>query len=158
MPTGSQLRREIIARNQRLVRNGAENGVIRYGREELVVYAEAEDGRSHGNFFAESYAAIVKRPEWRRRLAKVHTGRRNLPNTEKWKELDSCTSSDALLMNVFCTPGVLESSEVRNALGVEDGAEAAFGWKARVPLKNGRTVRHLGFPPRLLYFEPCVRL
>jgi hypothetical protein len=47
-------------------------------------------------------------------------------------------SSDALLMNVFCTPGVVESAAVRNALGVEGDAEPVFGWKARVPLAGGR--------------------
>jgi hypothetical protein len=59
-------------------------------------------------------------------------------------------SSDALLMNVFCTPGVAESGAVRNMLGVDEGAgtvfeadpvfgtEPVFGWKARVPLANGR--------------------
>ena len=36
---------------------------------------------------------------------------RSLPKKERtWKELDSCMSSDALLMNVFCCPGTLESS------------------------------------------------
>jgi hypothetical protein len=47
-------------------------------------------------------------------------------------------SSDALLMNIFCTPGVTESAAVRNVLGVEDEAAPIFGWKARVPLMNGR--------------------
>ncbi|MGA7858358.1 MAG: hypothetical protein WCA11_10555, partial [Terracidiphilus sp.] len=47
-------------------------------------------------------------------------------------------SSDALLMNVFCTPGVLESVAVQAMLGVDGSAEPVFGWKARVPLKNGR--------------------
>ena len=42
-------------------------------------------------------------------------------------------------MNVFCTPGVLESPLVQSVLGVGDGASAIFGWKARVPLKNRRT-------------------
>ena len=47
-------------------------------------------------------------------------------------------SSDALLMNIFCTPGVAESAAVRNLLGVDESAEPVFGWKARVPLANGR--------------------
>jgi hypothetical protein len=47
-------------------------------------------------------------------------------------------SSDALLMNVFCAPGVSESSALRNRLGIEAGAEPIFGWKARVPLASGR--------------------
>ncbi len=47
-------------------------------------------------------------------------------------------SSDALLMNVFCTPGVADSGALLNALGVEVEAAPIFGWKARVPLTNGR--------------------
>jgi hypothetical protein len=55
-------------------------------------------------------------------------------------------SSDALLMNVFCTPEVAKSKSVRRMLGV-DSPETPnqdmpeFGWKARVPLKNGRSDR-----------------
>ena len=41
-------------------------------------------------------------------------------------------------MNVFCTPGVVESSAVQNTLGVDGGSGPVFGWKARVPLASGR--------------------
>jgi hypothetical protein len=47
-------------------------------------------------------------------------------------------SSDALLMNVFCAPGVAESTTVRGALGIEGEAGPVFGWKAHVSLANGR--------------------
>ena len=47
-------------------------------------------------------------------------------------------SSDALLMNAFCAPGVAESPAVRRALGVEGEEAPVFGWKARVPLASGR--------------------
>jgi hypothetical protein len=47
-------------------------------------------------------------------------------------------SSDALLMNIFCTPGVAESPAVRRALGVEGDEPPLFGWKARVPLKTAK--------------------
>jgi hypothetical protein len=50
-------------------------------------------------------------------------------------------SSDALLMNVFCTPGVADSVTVRRVLGVEGDEPPVFGWKARVPLANGRSDR-----------------
>ena len=134
----AQLRRELALRNHRWSYGRAH--VESYGGEAVIVYSPEEDGTRHGNFFDPAYAAILARPDWMRRLKKAHTGRRTLPRAERrWCELDSSTSSDALLMNVFCTPGVLDSSRVRSALGVEDGADAIFGWKARVPLKNGRT-------------------
>jgi hypothetical protein len=113
-----------------------------YGNPPVVVYAP-HDGR-HGNFFDAAYGAIANRPDWMRRFDKVHAqASRSLPKPQpdparRWRELDSSMSSDALLMNIFCTPGVAESAQVRNALGVEDDAEPIFGWKARVPLANGR--------------------
>ena len=136
----AQLRRELALRNRRWGRGRPH--VESYGSEAVIVYSP-EDTMGvmrHGNFFDPAYSAILARPDRSRRLKKAHTGRRTLPKAERpWCELDSSTSSDALLMNVFCAPGVLESSRVRSFLGVEDGASEVFGWKARVPLKNGRT-------------------
>ncbi len=130
------LRRELALRNRRWAHGRLH--VQSYGTEPVIVYSP--DGNCHGNFFGPAYAAILERQDWMRRLKKAHTGRRSLPQAERpWCELDSSTSSDALLMNVFCTPRVAESPVVRTALGVEDEADAVFGWKARVPLKNGRT-------------------
>ena len=132
----NQLRRELGLRNHRYARGRVH--VESYGNPPVIVYAP-EDGR-HGNFYDAAYAAIVARPEWLRRFDKVHAqARRSLPVAERrWRELDSSMSSDALLMNVFCTPGVAESTAVRNALGVEGDAAPVFGWMARVPLSSGR--------------------
>lgn len=127
-------------RNRRYARGRAH--VESYGNPPVIVY-EPENGR-HGNFFDAAYAAIAARPGWMRRFDKVHAqSARSLPKPQieparSWRELDSSMSSDALLMNVFCSPGVAESSAVRNALGIEDDASPVFGWKARVPLSNGR--------------------
>jgi hypothetical protein len=72
----------------------------------------------------------------------VHAQGRSIPKWtdephRKWRELDSCMSSDALLMNVFCTPGVAASPPVRRLLGVETDDLPEFGWKAKVPLRSG---------------------
>lgn len=127
-----QLRREIAARNREYARGRAH--VESYGADPVVVYAP--DGNRHGNFYDAAYAAIMERPEWAKRFAKIHTHGRSLPKPEdskrKWRELDSCMSSDALLMNVFCT-----APAVRLALGVSGDDEPVFGWKARVPLASG---------------------
>jgi hypothetical protein len=136
----AQLRRELAVRNRAWARGRVH--VESYGGDPVIVYAPDDSSGPvrHGNFFDPAYAAILASPEWKWRLNKAHTGRRTLPRTERpWCELDSSTSSDALLMNVFCTPGVLESGRVRAFLGLDDGPDAVFGWKARVPLKNGRT-------------------
>ena len=50
-------------------------------------------------------------------------------------------SSDALLMNIFCTPEVSGLSELRSMLGVAADAKPDFGWRARVPLRTGRVDR-----------------
>jgi hypothetical protein len=105
----------------------------------VIVYAP-EEGR-HGNFFDSAYQAIAAQPEWMRRFDKIHAQGRALPKSEpgrRWRELDSSMSSDALLMNIFCTPGVVESPKVLGALGVDLPEPFIFGWRARVPLANGR--------------------
>jgi hypothetical protein len=135
-----QLRLELGLRNRRYARGRLH--VESYGGSRVIVYAP-EDAR-HGNFYDSAYAAIMVRPEWMRRFDKVHAqAARSLPKPQldpkrRWRELDSSMSSDALLMNVFCTPGVAESAAMRNALGIEGDAAPIFGWKARVPLANGR--------------------
>jgi hypothetical protein len=139
----TQLRWELTLRNRSYARGRAH--VESYGSTPVIVYSP-EDGR-HGNFFDAAYAAILARSDWMRRFDKVHAqAARSLPKPQsniarRWRELDSSMSSDALLMNIFCTPGVAESPAVRNMLGVDDGAEPVFGWKARVPLANGRPDR-----------------
>ena len=145
----SQLRGELTLRNRSYARGRAH--VESYGSAPVIVYEP--DGERHGNFFDEAYAAILKRPEWMRRFDKIHAqAARSLPKPQfdtarRWRELDSSMSSDALLMNIFCTPGVAEFPAVRSMLGVDDGAEPifgaepVFGWRARVPLATGRPDR-----------------
>ena len=147
----SQLRRELGVRNRLWARGRAH--VESYGTPPVIVYAAEclADGDlssrtspksvRHGNFFDAAYAAIAARPEWMRRFDKIHAQGRALPKAEsgrKWRELDSSMSSDALLMNVFCAPGVAAEPTVRQTLGVEGDGLPIFGWKARVPLASGR--------------------
>lgn len=115
---------------------------LTYGQAPCVVYAPDEQGR-HGNFLAASYTAICSRPEWERRLSKVFTpARDSLPQAERrWRELDSAHSSDALLMNIFCYPGVLGRREVSALLGTEAGSTPAFGVRVGVPLLGGKLDR-----------------
>jgi hypothetical protein len=136
----SKLRLELALHNRNYARGRAH--VESYGGAPVIVY-EPEDGR-HGNFFDAAYSAIAANPDWMRRFDKVHAqAARSLPapqldTARRWRELDSSMSSDALLMNIFCAPGVAESTLLRDALGVEAGTAPIFGWKARVPLTNGR--------------------
>ena len=135
----TQLRQELMARNRLYARGRAH--VESYGTAPVIVYAP--EGERHGNFFDPAYAAILQKPEWLRRFDKVHAqAARSLPKSpdpaRRWRELDSSMSSDALLMNVFCTPEDLRSQALRRAMGTENDLDPIFGWKARVPLRNGK--------------------
>jgi hypothetical protein len=67
---------------------------------------------------------------------------RALPKSDcVWKELDSSMSSDALLMNIFCYPGVTKRRELSLLLGTEIGDRPEFGFKPRVPLTSGHVER-----------------
>jgi hypothetical protein len=130
------LRQELGERNRIWARGRA--FVESYGTTPVIVY-EPADGL-HGNFFDAAYAAIVERPEWMRRLDKIHAQGRALPKAEsgrRWRELDSSMSSDALLMNIFCGLGAADIPAVKRTLGVDGDDQPVFGWKARVPLKAG---------------------
>jgi hypothetical protein len=113
---------------------------LSYGEQSVVCF-EAFGAQLHGNFHPTSYAGIRSHQDWNARLRKVHTtARRSLPapTTGPRAELDSCMSSDALLMNVFCHPAVLRSAAVAQLLGIERKARPQFGLRAQVPLLGGR--------------------
>jgi len=137
------LRREIIARNRRLAEEGALTSVSSYGPDQVVVYAASEDGKTNGNFFPTSYKAITDSPQWRKRLTKPHSGKRNLPRSEagKWRELDTCTSSDALLMNIFCHPRALAEGKLHRLMTIDVSARPEFGMRVAAPLANGHRDR-----------------
>jgi hypothetical protein len=130
-----ELRRELCAHNQEFARMNGCSHVPSYGEVPVTVYAPEPEGKKHGNFFPASYRAILKREAWALRLNKVHAqARTSLPRAERrWRELDSCISSDALLMNIFCCPKVCR--QTAGLLGTEAEDIPQFGYRARVPLK-----------------------
>jgi hypothetical protein len=141
MNFASALRRGLAERAQKYAQAQALPHCLSYGEAPVVCFEPYQGDSRHGNFLQGSYRAIRANSSWGRRLAKVHTqGRRSLPRTDRgrWMELDSCTSSDALLMNIFCHPGVLREGRVLTLLGAEPSPSLYFGYKARVPLANGR--------------------
>ena len=139
MLSSSALRREISARNlQRAVGHEHE---MTYGEVASVIYRG--DEAAHGNFYAASYRAIVKRAEWVRRLEKSYTASARVPRSRDRRryELDCANSSDALLMNVFCCPRVLARVELCGLLGVERGVAPEFGVRVGVALRKGQVDR-----------------
>jgi hypothetical protein len=134
----NQLRLELRERNCRFTEKYRLSAQFSYGSAPVVVYEP--DGDAHGNFIGDSYRAIVANADWKRRLNKAHTSARSwLPKSDrKWCELDSCNSSDALLMNIFCFPGVWEDSQVLSLMSLETAEVPEFGFRARVPLADGK--------------------
>lgn len=139
----SMIRQELIARNTSYATLNLLPHVTSYGELPVVVYQQSACGRHHGNFISASYSAILRRPQWRKRLQKVHSqGRLSLPARDGlWHELDSSLSSDALLMNIFCYPGMTRKGEVCAILGLEHGSLPEFGFMPRVPLLSGAIER-----------------
>jgi len=142
-PYSSLLRQELQARNTAYASGRKLPHALSYGEPPVVVYEPFSEGRRHGNFLDASYRAILARPEWKRRLDKVHThAARSLPRAERvWRELDSSMSSDALLMNVFCHPKTLKDHALQSLLGIEGAPTPEFGFRARVSLLNGQADR-----------------
>ena len=103
-----------------------------------VIYAEDETGQ-HGNFLPAAYKRILQQPAWKARLAKVYTGSRFLPRrADRTRgELECANSSDALLMNIFCYPGILCRRAVCSLLAIPPGLRPQFGVRPGIPLKNG---------------------
>ncbi|HMF53693.1 MAG TPA: hypothetical protein VK593_05045, partial [Edaphobacter sp.] len=137
--SSSALRREISERN--LVRAQNHEHELTYGSVASVIY-HGETGE-HGNFFPASYRAICKRPEWARRLEKCYTASGRVPRSADRRryELDCANSSDALLMNIFCCPGILLRAQICTVLGVNRGEVPEFGFRVGVPLRDGHVDR-----------------
>ena len=98
----------------------------------------ADPSRSrHGNFIDDSYRAILANPSWAKRLGKAHSQRRALPEDRRRDamELDSCNSSDALLMNCFCYPDAAAQIFERLLPSLVTG-RPEFGVSGKVPLQD----------------------
>jgi hypothetical protein len=137
----SLLRLELCERSLRFHHKHKLPAQYSYGSSPVVVYEPTPD--LHGNFIRSSYRNILETAPWKKRLGKVHTSSRaSLPKSDrKWCELDSCNSSDALLMNIFCYPGVLEDGPLASVLSVEPLSIPDFGFRARVPLLSEKVDR-----------------
>jgi hypothetical protein len=135
--TGLSLRGELSQRGSRFALANGHLHERTDGASASVLFGHDEQGR-HGNFEPQSYASIRTNPAWSKRLSKAHTGYRRARAKANWvwKELDCATSSDALLMNIFCYPGVLRQDNLCAILGHSDTDVPLFGFRPRTPLKQ----------------------
>jgi hypothetical protein len=56
-------------------------------------------------------------------------------------ELDCANSSDALLMNIFCYRRSVANNRLTAMLGIPSGLTPEFGFRPRVPLRDGKVDR-----------------
>jgi hypothetical protein len=144
--SSSLLRRDLSARAHHLARTQNLLHDISPGSPPVIIFGRDEQGR-HGNFHPASDTAICANPAWLRRLSKPHTASRRSRARKDWQwmELDSANSSDALLMNIFCHPGVFNghtlAPAVANLLNVEPLTQPCFGINPGVPLRHPRKGR-----------------
>ena len=131
------LRREVSARNLNLCDGAVHESTC--GDIPSILYQEANG--QHYNFIPASYRRICASPEWSRRLKKHYSGASRLawPRDRIRRELDCANSSDALLMNIFCYPGVTSRESMCALLNVEPGSRPQFGVRPGLPM-SGRGV------------------
>ena len=101
----------------------------------VIIFRKDSNKNVHGNFLNSSYRNILEKESWRARLEKPHPF---FPGEQQVKELDSCNSSDALLMNIFCHPGIDEWKSLKKLLGLSEIGEPEFGFLAKVRKNSGQ--------------------
>jgi hypothetical protein len=134
------LRNELSHRNA--LRTEVWAAELSYSAVPNIVYEESANG-GHGNFIPASWRCILSRADWKARLAKVYSGSRFIPRAadRTRRELECANSSDALLMNVFCYPGVLRRSDLCALLAIEAGTDPVFGIRPCIPVSRGAADR-----------------
>lgn len=134
-----ELRRELSGRNLLLAEAVPHEST--FSAVPSVLYYDT-DGQ-HGNFLAASYRRICASADWKRRLAKCYTASKRVARSADRvrRELDCANSSDALLMNIFCYPGITSRVTLCSLLGIERGLRPQFGLKPGTPFVNGRADR-----------------
>ncbi len=138
--SANALRLEVNARN--LARGRRYAHEMTFCASPSVIYQRDESG-AHGNFLAASYRRISADMEWSKRLEKSYTASARVPRSgDRWRgELECASSSDALLMNLFCYPRVLCRPGICSLLGVETGLRPEFGVRAGIAMQRDEVDR-----------------
>ncbi len=101
----------------------------------MIIFKKDQSKDIHGNFLNSAYRNILGKENWRVRLDKPHP---YFPRKQEVKELDSCNSSDALLMNIFCHPRIDKWKSLKKLLGLSEIGEPEFGFLAKVKKNSGQ--------------------
>ena len=102
----------------------------------VIIFKKDHNKNIHGNFLDSSYDNILGKENWRVRLDKPHPSPPD--RKQEVKELDSCNSSDALLMNIFCHPRIDKWKSLKKLLGLSEIGEPEFGFLAKVKKNTGQ--------------------
>lgn len=152
------LRQELLQRAENFVKSQRLDAHVyrSLGKIPTVLFRhfESEGKARHGNFHDESYTAIMHQPAWASRLQKAHSGKSRCfleSDAGYAREMDSCTSSDALAMNIFCHPSISTNKSLAQLFGFDVLPTPNFGFKAKLPLTSG------GFEPRSTEIDLCLQ-
>jgi hypothetical protein len=139
MNWATSLRKEISQKAKEYAERNNIPYYLSLGSSPAVIFESYEGGTLHGNFLPSSYKAILNDRFWSSRLKKPHQQSKALPIGKRGQaaELDSCNSSDALLMNIFCNPKASRASPLAKLFGQGKLPRPEFGVEGRVPLSNG---------------------
>jgi hypothetical protein len=91
MNYAASLRRDLGCRAERYARNHGLPYCLSYGQPPTVCFERYCDGTRHGNFLPSTYKAILRNPNWRRRLQNVSYGNTYSPVTVETSPYRSLT-------------------------------------------------------------------
>lgn len=137
--TAAALRRQLSALNfNRLPAHQEQT----YSAVPSIIYRE-QDASTHANFLTASYRRILADPAWRGRLRKTYTASARVPRSadRRRAELECANSSDALLMNLFCYPGILRRPAICALLNIDPGLRPEFGVRANLAMHRNEIDR-----------------
>lgn len=118
----NQLRREI---NLKAMMYAQKNDLPFYmSKGGTVLFEEYTDKCGfcmHGNFLPQTYSTIYQKPVWAKLLQKQYQYRNSLPLFRQGaaRQVDSSSSTEALLINVLCHPAMHDNRELLDVFGVD---------------------------------------
>ena len=83
------------------------------------------------NFHTKSFRNIQSNDKWQKRTQKKHSH-----FVDGILEMQSSNSSDALLMNIFCYPGLKKWKGIQKLLNFDQTEEFQFGWNPKFDNEN----------------------
>lgn len=139
MSWSSRLRSEVTRRAKQYAINHAFVPYQSLGKPPAILFKSDLQVRQHGNFLQASYRAILEEAAWNKQFETRPPYLHNLPIEEREHatDLDTAVSSDALLMNIFCYPALLEQAGLQALLGGIALGRPQFGVAGNVPLMDG---------------------